>query len=161
MVFKRDLLSFWCLSALCFSRYRSSLKSNTGTRSHLPVMAQMPSTVPVPSSHKTEVRQESRLKVEPLYQTFTELQKLLETTGQENKPPGTKIKANPHLFDQCWGQNFRWAKIFHKLGRPPLTPNTLLGFSLPFWGFGFSEAMQCVPVIHTVRSEEKWDREKK
>ncbi|TNN69027.1 hypothetical protein EYF80_020730 [Liparis tanakae] len=33
-----------------------SLKSNTGTRSHLPSMAQMPTTIPVPCSHKTEGR---------------------------------------------------------------------------------------------------------
>lgn len=39
---------------LSFSFCRSSLKSNTGTRSHLPSMAQMPSTVLVPCSHKTE-----------------------------------------------------------------------------------------------------------
>lgn len=58
VVHKLDLLALRCLFALCFSRYRSSLKSNTGTRSHLPVMAQMPSTVPEPTRHKTVVRQE-------------------------------------------------------------------------------------------------------
>ncbi|KAJ4941793.1 hypothetical protein JOQ06_011667 [Pogonophryne albipinna] len=35
-----------------------SLKPNTGTRSHLPGMAQMPTTIPVPCSHKTEVELE-------------------------------------------------------------------------------------------------------
>lgn len=68
-VYEADVLSFWCLSlllsdrggrlhGLCFSLCRSSLKPNTGTRSHLPGMAQMPSTIPVPCSHKTEVEQE-------------------------------------------------------------------------------------------------------
>lgn len=58
VVSKEDLPSFRRLFALCFSRYGSSLKSNTGTRSHLPVVAQMPSAVPQPSSHKAEVGQD-------------------------------------------------------------------------------------------------------
>lgn len=47
------------LHGLCFLLCRLSLKPNTGTRSHLPGMAQMPRTIPMPYSHKTEVRQEA------------------------------------------------------------------------------------------------------
>lgn len=43
------------LHGLAFSLCRSVLKPNTGIRSHLPGMAWMPSTVPVPRCHKTEV----------------------------------------------------------------------------------------------------------
>lgn len=47
---------------LCFSLCRLSLKPNTGTRSHLPGMAQMPTAVPGPRSHKTEVGPEVRME---------------------------------------------------------------------------------------------------
>lgn len=43
------------IHGLAFSLCRSVLKPNTGIRSHLPGMAWMPSTVPVPRCHKTAV----------------------------------------------------------------------------------------------------------
>lgn len=50
------------IHGLFFSLCRLSLKPNTGTRSHLPGMAQMPTTIPVPYSHKTEAGQEVRIE---------------------------------------------------------------------------------------------------
>lgn len=136
------------LHGLCFSLCRSSLKPNTGTRSHLPGMAQMPSTIPMPCSHKTEVGQGVMIQGEIVALDLWCLHNFRTywLTADWERTSRHKIRAHRHLFDQHFGWILRWAMTFHKPGRPPPTPRTQLALLL-FWGFGFRGAMQWIPVI--------------
>lgn len=137
------------LHGLCFSLCRSSLKPNTGTRSHLPGMAQMPSTIPVPCSHKTEVGQEVVIEggaTAPGLWCLHNFRTCWRTADGE-RTSRHSIKVHLHPFDQPRGHIVSWAMTFHKPGRPP--PSTPLALPLPFRGFGFSGTMQWIPVIRT------------
>lgn len=108
------------LQGLCFSLCRSSLKPNTGTRSHLPGMAQMPSTIPLPCSHKTEVGQEVMIQGEVIALDLWCLHNFRTywLTADRERTSRHKIKAHLHLFDQNFRWILRWAMTFHKPGRP-------------------------------------------
>lgn len=140
------------LHGLAFSLCRSVLKPNTGIRSHLPGMAWMPSTVPVPRCHKTEVASGVTIEIGAIgrdlrwsLHNFTFhcrasggcRRGVGETTGRT-------IKAHRHLFDRSCVCAARWA-VIPPLRAPPSSVPKLkhCAFSpVAFWGFSFKRVKQ-------------------
>lgn len=114
------------LHGLAFSLCRSSLKPNTGTRSHLPSMAQMPSTIPVPCCHKTEAGHGVMIEfgaIAPGLRRLHNFRSCWRASGWRGTSRHT-IKAHLHLFDQRRVCIVRWAMTSLKPGDPSLSNPT-------------------------------------